>query len=212
MKPAALPAEGRMTDTTPPRPQGGSGSGFWDHSLKLYADPEVASICLDLQDRFGLDVNLLLFCLYAGHRGRTLSADDLRRLDEVVRPWRAQVIQPLRLVRNWIRSTTSDAAADLVRRPVLDAELAAEHRQQRLMEETLAIAPGPTDHEASAANLARYAEILNRQPAGPLEAALSTLCQRSTEALDRADGAAATRDQALHHGLVASAQQPASSA
>ena len=35
---------------------------FWNYSLALYARAEVAKTCLALQDRLGLDVNLLLFC------------------------------------------------------------------------------------------------------------------------------------------------------
>ena len=34
----------------------------------LYASDEVPAACLHLQDELGLDVNLLLWCLYAGAR------------------------------------------------------------------------------------------------------------------------------------------------
>jgi uncharacterized protein (TIGR02444 family) len=37
-------------------------NAFWDFSLKVYAAAGVADECILLQDRFGIDVNLLLFC------------------------------------------------------------------------------------------------------------------------------------------------------
>ena len=159
--------------------------GFWDFSLAVYADPATAAACLDLQNRFDLDVNLLLFCLFAGCNGRKLSVDDLSRLDETVRPWRVQVIHPLRAARRWIKSADASAATEAVRRQVLDTELAAEHHQQRLMERALPIAPGRLDDEACAANLRNYAAALGRQPGGPLDAALAKLCRQSIEAARR---------------------------
>ena len=41
-------------------------SRFWDFSLEIYAKPGVAQACLALQDECGADVNLLLFCCWAG--------------------------------------------------------------------------------------------------------------------------------------------------
>jgi len=35
---------------------------FWAFSLALYGKPGVAPALLGLQDRLGVDVNLLLFC------------------------------------------------------------------------------------------------------------------------------------------------------
>ena len=34
-------------------------TSFWSFSLKFYSQPEVGSICLDLQDRFGADVLMM---------------------------------------------------------------------------------------------------------------------------------------------------------
>lgn len=180
-----------MTDALPARGPEDGGSDFWDYSLKVYADPATARTCLELQNQFGLDVNLLLFCLYAGHHGHALSTDDLRRLDQQVHAWRAQVVQPLRRVRSWLKSTATDAAAEALRRQVLQTELAAEHHQQRWMEHALPIAPGPRDQKLAAANLAHYVDTLERQPDAALQAALSTLCRLSTQTLERlAPGAA----------------------
>ena len=50
---------------------------FWQFSGAVYAHPGVAEACLDLQDRHGLDVNLLLFCAWAGVQGRVFDGGDL---------------------------------------------------------------------------------------------------------------------------------------
>lgn len=36
-------------------------SQFWDYSVARYGQKEVAPLCLDLQDNYGVNVNLLLF-------------------------------------------------------------------------------------------------------------------------------------------------------
>jgi uncharacterized protein (TIGR02444 family) len=74
-------------------------NGFWEFSLSVYAAPGVSDECLELQDRFGIDVNLLLFAAYAGSRHLILSPESIDRCSLLVRQWREQVIQPLRSVR-----------------------------------------------------------------------------------------------------------------
>ena len=61
--------------------------GLWDFSLALYARPGAAEACLALQERHGTDVNLLLFCCWAGSRGRGLSGAELAGLIAVVSEW-----------------------------------------------------------------------------------------------------------------------------
>ena len=52
---------------------------FWNFSLEIYAAEGVSEACLDLQERRGCDVNILLFCCWLGASGRpTLTADRLR--------------------------------------------------------------------------------------------------------------------------------------
>ncbi len=44
-------------------------SPFWDYSLGIYRKPGVADACIALQDEFGLDVNMLLACLWFSAEG-----------------------------------------------------------------------------------------------------------------------------------------------
>ena len=77
-------------------------SPFWRFSLRIY--PAVADTCLELQDRFGVDVNVLLFLLFAAHKGRKVEAAEVRGIISAVASWNEAVVVPLRSVRRFLRS------------------------------------------------------------------------------------------------------------
>ena len=87
---------------------------FWLFSLELYGRPEVAKACLALQDRRGLDVNLLLFCCWAGSRGHRLDRPALEGLIEAVESWQREVVAPLRQALRHLK-TRCGAAAEALR-------------------------------------------------------------------------------------------------
>ena len=108
---------------------------FWNFSLELYAGEGVAEACLDLQERRGCDVNILLFCCWLGASGRpTLTAERLRAVLKASDLWQTEVVRPLREVRRRLKDQPWTAAlpetVDATRRRVADAELAAEHAEQ----------------------------------------------------------------------------------
>src|SRR5262244_106072 len=69
---------------------------FWRFSLTVYARPGVTSSCLALQDRFGLDVNLLLFCCWAAARGHRLDPAELAAAEAASVAWQRDIVTPLR--------------------------------------------------------------------------------------------------------------------
>ena len=108
---------------------------FWNFSLELYSCEGVAEGCLDLQERRGCDVNILLFCCWLGASGRpTLTADRLRTILKASDVWQAEIVRPLRAVRRLLKDRSWPEAlpetVDAVRRRTADAELAAEHAEQ----------------------------------------------------------------------------------
>lgn len=131
---------------------------FWDYSLAVYARPGVAEACLALQDRHGLDVNVLLFCCWAGVRGRALSADEVEGLVAAVGPWHEGVVKPLRAVRRWLKDqeTAPGAAAEALCQEVKARELEAERIEQQILAETLALDEGAPAAALAAANLKTY--------------------------------------------------------
>lgn len=147
---------------------------FWNFSLELYAGEGVAEACLDLQDRRGCDVNVLLFCCWLGASGRpTLTADRLRAILEASEAWQGEVVKPLRAVRRLLKDRTWPGALpetiDAVRRRVADAELAAEHAEQ-LKLASLHAPPADRDRlpekrlRAAVGNLGVYAVCLGVVP------------------------------------------------
>ena len=147
---------------------------FWNFSLELYAGEGVAEACLDLQDRRGCDVNVLLFCCWLGASGRpTLTADRLRSILTASEAWQSDVVKKLREVRRLLKDRPWPGAlpetVDAVRRRVADAELAAEHAEQ-LKLASLYAPPADRDRppekrlRAAVGNLGVYAVCLGVVP------------------------------------------------
>ncbi len=136
-----------------------SSEGLWAFSLRIYARPGVAQACLALQDKAGMDVNLLLFALWTASRGQRLTAADMARVDAATRPWREGVVRPLRAARRALKAQGGTEAAQQLRNQVKRAELEAERLQQAAME---ALLPPQTERMSDAglarANLAAYAD------------------------------------------------------
>jgi uncharacterized protein (TIGR02444 family) len=126
---------------------------FWRWSLASY--PKVERALLDLQDRFGADVNLVLFCAWIGR----LTPEALENAEGVVRPWREGVVEPLRRLRRQLKERPE--AADL-RDRVKAAELEAERLAQRLLVEAVPAACGSADALALYLDFLRVPEAERR--------------------------------------------------
>jgi uncharacterized protein (TIGR02444 family) len=139
------------------------GSQFWNFSLAVYRARAVQNECLDLQDQFGLDVNLLLLCAYlgAGH-GVALTSDDIASARQEVDQWNEDIVKPLRAARRNLKTIelpdphTAQAAMQL-RAQVKVAELESERIEQMMLEQwanaRLAAWPHGKFRDAVVANL-----------------------------------------------------------
>jgi len=166
---------------------------FWNFSLEVFAGEGVAAACLDLQERRGCDVNILLFCCWLGASGRpTLTADRLRAILKQAGPWQDTVVRPLRELRRRLKDSDGSwpEAVQAVRRRVADAELAAEHAEQlRLV--ALHATPGDRDRpvetrlRAAVANLGVYALCLGVSPNSRDRSAVATLMAATFPGLSR---------------------------
>jgi uncharacterized protein (TIGR02444 family) len=105
---------------------------FWTFSLKVYAAEGVQAECLALQEQYGLDVNLLLFCAYAGAvECVALSMDDVASVAAAVEGWHKDVVRPLRHARRALKAHEPDAAP--LRTNVKRSELEAEQIEQAMI-------------------------------------------------------------------------------
>lgn len=103
----------------------GDGEGFWQFSCDLYARQGVEEALLALQDEDGLDVPILLFCIYAAARGVALSDGLQAEMTVIGKAWGEEVIAPLRAARRGLKRVAPESALRTeVKRLELDAEQA----------------------------------------------------------------------------------------
>jgi uncharacterized protein (TIGR02444 family) len=130
----------------------------WTFALDVYRRPGIDAACLDLQDRRGADVVLLVVALWAGAVcAHAFTRDEADRLEAAARPWREEVVRPLRAVRRRLKAGPApapSAAAEALRGRVKDAELAAERLQLEHLAALTGLSPAPArSREAAARNL-----------------------------------------------------------
>jgi uncharacterized protein (TIGR02444 family) len=117
----------------------------WAFALAIYARPGVAEACLTLQNEAGVDVMLLLTATFAAVKHRVLlTAHEIRALDEACRPWREQIVRPLRTIRSGLKTGPQPApsnATEPFRSQVKALELAAEKLENKLLVECLPLGP-----------------------------------------------------------------------
>ena len=142
-----------MPDTLPQHP-------FWTYSLRLYAQPGVSDACLKLQDEHGLDVNLVLFCIWCGIEGPgELTAEELSTAVARAARWQTEVVERIRYIRRALKEDALGADAELAKifRPKVQAlELEGEHVEQLTLAALVPEERGDRGQAPAAANLRGY--------------------------------------------------------
>ena len=141
---------------------------FWAFSLAVYAGDGVAEECLGLQERLGLDVNLLLFAAYIGAvEGVRLEAADVADAQTVVGEWHKEIVRSLRHARQALKPPSTAVANPLrganatLRSQVKRAELESEKIEQAMLWRwsRQALASRPRSDDALAANIKSVLEF-----------------------------------------------------
>lgn len=113
----------------------GRNRALWPFALRLYGQAGVADAFLELQDKHGADVPLLLAALWHGASARgILSAAQSREWQRISARWQDDIVAPLRRARRALKPLEADAGAKRLRARVKRAELDAERLQLRLLE------------------------------------------------------------------------------
>jgi uncharacterized protein (TIGR02444 family) len=135
---------------------------FWAFSLAVYANDGVAEECLGLQERLGLDVNLLMFAAYFGAvEGVRLERQDVANANATVANWHKEIVRSLRGARQALKAPSADASNPLhaatatLRLQVKRAELESEKIEQAMLWQwsRQALAGPPRNDGALAANI-----------------------------------------------------------
>ncbi len=107
---------------------------FWDFSLKVYGSDGVPAACIALQERRGIDVNLLLFTAWIGESGRgVLAVSDLEAALAATTAWNRDIVCALRVVRNRLKDgmpPIPKERSDILRKMILEIEVKSEHVEQ----------------------------------------------------------------------------------
>jgi len=160
---------------------GGEGEvlRLWHFSCAFYAQPGVSEALIALQDRAGLDVNLILFALWRGACGQgCLSHAQVMAAERSAGPVRAAIVLPLRALRRKLRSDR-DADVQRLRERIKTLEIAAERIVQRRLARLAETPASDTTLTARvAAAQANLALVLGPKMPGAAEAT------RIREALD----------------------------
>jgi uncharacterized protein (TIGR02444 family) len=161
-------------------------SPFWRFSLAFYRNPAVAAACIDLQDRAGVDVNVLFFLLWNATLERTLPAEAVAELDRRIGAWRDAAVVPLREIRRALKSpppVVEPGAAEAFRTRVKAMELEAERLQQHTLyglAPSLRFEPAASALDAARANVAAYQancpKAFPAEPVATILAAFASYC------------------------------------
>jgi uncharacterized protein (TIGR02444 family) len=110
---------------------------FWDFSLQVYGRDGVGAACIHLQEHHGIDVNVMLFCLWLGETGRgVLDPEECASMRAATDRWHVDVVKALRGVRRILKDGFPDVPHGLresLRGEVQAAEIDSEHLQQLLL-------------------------------------------------------------------------------
>lgn len=151
---------------------------LWRFSLAIYSRPGVAPACLVLQDQYGCDVNLALYCCWLGasSRGR-LTGDTLAAADAAIASWRHEVVERFRGARRAIKAAGA-SDSDGIYAKAKAVELEAERLLQRKLAERAPAArvdlSAPQRLADALANLTLY---VGDAPAAPLRDALTAMAE-----------------------------------
>lgn len=107
---------------------------FWDFSLRVYGARGVSAACIALQERRGIDVNVLLFCAWVGESGRgVLARSELEAALAASAAWNRDIVCGLRAVRDRLKGGAPPIPAErsnALRKTILEIEVASEHLEQ----------------------------------------------------------------------------------
>lgn len=142
---------------------------LWDYSLDTYAKNGVSRACLALQDYFDLDVNMVLYTLWAGKQGYELTAEDIATIADVPHHWQVNTVIPIRTARQQIKQqiqtlpTNTAGEMQTLYAELKKQELTAEQMEQDLIQtchnkhNADKKMPAPTATDCGHQNLTQYA-------------------------------------------------------
>ncbi len=110
---------------------------FWHWSEDVYAQKGVSALLLQMQDDFGLNVNLLLWSIWTAQHYGEAPKPVIKEAGATIDAWNTDVCQNLRRARRALKTPPKAADNDLaqaLRKKVKKAELDAEEIEQKILQ------------------------------------------------------------------------------
>ncbi len=147
---------------------------FWRFSLAVYGQAEVEKECLRLQDAYGIDVNILLFCAWLGTQPVALKREDIQAASRAVAGWHDEIVRPLRSVRRRVKKFSDD---EKLRASIKGIEIEAEQIEQAMLFEFSRHLQrwNETQGDCVATNVRQYIEM--KAPMGTAQASAMHLVE-----------------------------------
>lgn len=143
-------------------------SSLWPFAIKVYGNPPISHQCLQLQDRHGINVNMMLWCLWMGTEDYPLGVSQIRDAERRIDSVDTHYVKPLRQMRRRLKLEYGDTDQEItvLRDAVKNAELLAEKKILQVLEtfgtalitKKRSESPTPLGHHSSLPidNLRRY--------------------------------------------------------
>jgi uncharacterized protein (TIGR02444 family) len=168
---------------------------FWDFSVRTYRTDGVPAACLSLQNDYGADVNMLLYCAWIGAAVGPFEHELFSRANDYSLRWAKNIVIPLREARTWMKHTgcgaqpTPTAECMQLREDVKSVEFAAEKMQQEVLGSMVQVDQARSDNPERivadvAANLLRYLESIQVQPEVDVRNKLTVIVRAAFPAID----------------------------
>ena len=106
---------------------------FWQFSLTVYQQPNCADFLLDAQNRYGLDVNVLLYIGWLAHQKKSLKLSST--FISTISSFQENVVQPIRKIRIAVKKVKNAEFYEALKRLELLAENLEQQRLYRLFDQ-----------------------------------------------------------------------------
>jgi uncharacterized protein (TIGR02444 family) len=135
-----------------------SADALWSFIKRLYAQPGLAPMCLELQDQHGVDVTLLFQLLLLAHDNHSVSPAGVAQIEAAAKPWRDAVIAPLRRIRRDLKTMPPHyPEAPALRETISASEIEADRMQLLFLQnDSTETEASATPGQAAERSLAAY--------------------------------------------------------
>lgn len=131
-------------------------NSLWEYSLASYGKTGAEPLLLELQDRYGADINMILAACWFAAEGHLLTEKGVRSSNLKIVRWQRECVQPLRTARRFLKEQPEH---HVFREQIKALELEAERIQQQILYSELGAVPVVADDSGFESLAARNLQV-----------------------------------------------------